>query len=69
MGVNNKHQSFFHFQVKLVDEFFHPKKQVMSHCYRIVYRHMERLLTQEEVNVIHRKIEESASNLLNVVIR
>jgi phenylalanyl-tRNA synthetase beta subunit len=57
------------FQISLVDTFTHPKKQQTSHCYRIVYRHMEKTLTQEEVNVIHRQIEKAAALKLNVSIR
>ncbi|XP_046386052.1 probable phenylalanine--tRNA ligase, mitochondrial [Ischnura elegans] len=56
-------------QVTLVDDFTHPKTGRKSHCYRIVYRHMERTLTQEEVNVIHSKIAEVAKATLGVVIR
>lgn len=58
-----------YFQVTLIDNFTHPKKKMTSHCYRIVYRHMERTLTQEEVNVIHKEIEKTAAESLNVVIR
>lgn len=57
------------FQISLVDTFTHPKKQQTSHCYRIVYRHMEKTLTQEEANVIHREIEKAAALKLNVSIR
>lgn len=56
-------------QVSLVDEFCHPKSGKISHCYRIVYRHMEKTLTQEEVNTIHKEIEKSAVDYLNVTIR
>ncbi|XP_044763272.1 probable phenylalanine--tRNA ligase, mitochondrial [Coccinella septempunctata] len=56
-------------QVILKDDFKHPKTGKRSHCYRIVYRHMERTLKQEEVNIIHKKIEEEASKSLFVTIR
>lgn len=55
--------------VTLIDDFTHPKTQRRSHCYRIVYRHMERTLTQAEVNSIHGQIEEAATKQLNVHIR
>ena len=53
----------------LVDSFFHPKKKLTSHCYRIIYRHMEKTLTQEEVNSIHKDIELAAREKLKVLIR
>ncbi|XP_058801292.1 probable phenylalanine--tRNA ligase, mitochondrial [Phymastichus coffea] len=56
-------------QIQMVDEFIHPKTKKVSHCYSIVYRHMERPLTQNEVNEIHKKIEEMAKKQLNVIIR
>lgn len=52
-----------------MDEFLHPENGKMSHCYRIVYRHMEKTLTQAEVNKIHRRIQEVAVKQLRVVIR
>lgn len=56
-------------QVNLIDEFTHPKSGKRSQCYRIVYRHMERNLTQAEVNTIHKRIEETATDVLGVTIR
>ncbi|XP_045468333.1 probable phenylalanine--tRNA ligase, mitochondrial [Harmonia axyridis] len=56
-------------QVILKDDFIHPKTRKRSHCYRIVYRHMERTLRQEEVNVIHKQIEQEAIKQLFVTIR
>lgn len=56
-------------QVRLVDQFQHPKTGKISHCYRIVYRHLEKTLTQEEVNAIHKLIECNATKLLGVKIR
>ena len=56
-------------QVKLVDNFKHPKTGKTSHCYRIVYRHMSKTLTQAEANEIHQEIERVAVEKLNVTIR
>ncbi|KAH9503491.1 Phenylalanyl-tRNA synthetase [Bulinus truncatus] len=56
-------------QVKLVDKFKHPKSGRFSHCYRIVYRHMEKTLTQTEVNQVHQLIESLATSQLGVQIR
>jgi len=55
--------------VELFDTFFHPKKKLTSHAYRITYRHLEKTFTQEEVNEIHQKIEETSKNVLGVTIR
>uniref|UniRef100_A0A0B7A5R8 Phenylalanine--tRNA ligase, mitochondrial n=1 Tax=Arion vulgaris TaxID=1028688 RepID=A0A0B7A5R8_9EUPU len=56
-------------QVSLFDEFVHPKTGQSSHCYRIIYRHMEKTLTQAEVNQVHQQIETSATDQLGVKIR
>jgi len=56
-------------QVSLVDEFYNKKKGLTSHCYRIVYRHMSKVLTNDEVNVMHKEIEKAATDKLGVKIR
>ena len=56
-------------QVSLVDEYFHPETRRISHCYRLVYRHMEKTFAQDEVNVIHGKIGEAAKTKLSVELR
>ncbi|XP_011500279.1 PREDICTED: probable phenylalanine--tRNA ligase, mitochondrial [Ceratosolen solmsi marchali] len=56
-------------QILLIDTYVNPKTKRTSHCYKIVYRHMERVLSQEEVNKIHKQIEITISKQLNVVIR
>lgn len=56
-------------QVQLVDTFTNKKTNKTSHCYRIFYRSMERSLTQEEVNSLHKKIEAVVVEKLGVQIR
>nr|XP_023027151.1 probable phenylalanine--tRNA ligase, mitochondrial [Leptinotarsa decemlineata] len=50
-------------QIELVDTFTNPKTGRISHCYRLTYRHMEKTLTQAEVNVIHKNIENGIKEL------
>lgn len=56
-------------QVNIVDEFFHPKKKRHSHTYRITYRHSTHALTKDEVNIIHKRVEEAAAENLKAEIR
>jgi phenylalanyl-tRNA synthetase alpha chain len=56
-------------QVKLIDQFENKKTNKVSHCYKIIYRSMERTLTLEEVRAIHKKVETSASEKLGLKIR
>ena len=46
--------------VELLDEFKHPKHNRTSQCFRINYRHMDRSLTNEEVDAIQLKLREEA---------
>lgn len=56
-------------QVYIIDDYFHPKKKQRSHCYRIVYRHLEKTLSQKEVNDIHLQIEAAVVKQLGGEIR
>ena len=56
-------------EVTMVDCFTHPKTGRTSHCYRIVYRHMEKTLTQQEVNEVHQDIADSAFRDLGIEVR
>ncbi len=58
-------------QVELVDQYENEEKWPgkKSYTFRIVYRSLEKTLTNEEVNVIHDKITEKTKQELNAVIR
>lgn len=56
-------------QVTLRDKFTHPKTGRNSMTFRIVYRHMERTLTQKEANEVHDKISAKLIEKYQVTIR
>lgn len=56
-------------KVTLIDNFENKKTKKTSHCYRIIYRSMERTLSQNEVNDLHKKIETKTQQQLGVKIR
>lgn len=56
-------------QVKLIDEFTHPKTKRTSHCYRVTYRAADRVLTKDEVNVIHGQIAATCKDQFQVELR
>ncbi|CAN7992820.1 unnamed protein product [Ixodes hexagonus] len=56
-------------RVEPVDVFTHPKTNRTSHCFRVVYRHMGRVMTQEEANVVHREVGKRAEEQLGVELR
>jgi phenylalanyl-tRNA synthetase alpha chain len=55
--------------VRLTDEFVHPKTGKRSLCYRINYRSLERTLTNEEVNKLHDGIREKLAGAFGVELR
>lgn len=55
--------------VRLADEFIHPKTKRESKCYRINYRSLERTLTNDEVNDLHTAISTRICEQLGVEIR
>lgn len=55
--------------VRLVDEFVHPKTGRKSLCYRINYRSLERTLTSEEANELHEKIRRRMVDKFGVELR
>lgn len=56
-------------QIQLIDEFTHPKTKKTSHCYRIIYRAADRVLTKEEVNVMHESIANACKEKFQVDLR
>lgn len=59
-------------EVSLLDKYENAKKfgeDKISYTFRIVFRSLERTLTNEEVNIIHEKIRERTEKELNAVLR
>ncbi|KAI9844571.1 MAG: hypothetical protein M1837_005530 [Sclerophora amabilis] len=55
--------------VKLVDEFTHPKTGRKSLCYRINYRSLEKTLTNEEANEFHGLVRHKLVEKMGVELR
>ncbi|KAL1901376.1 phenylalanyl-tRNA synthetase alpha subunit, mitochondrial [Sporothrix stenoceras] len=55
--------------VKLIDDFTHPKTKRQSLCYRINYRSLERTLTNVETNKLHNEVTDALAQRLGVEIR
>ena len=55
--------------VRLVDEFTHPKTGRRSMCYRINYRSLEKTLTNVETNEMHDRVVKGLVERLGVEIR
>ena len=56
-------------KVDLIDEFVHPTNNKQSHCYRITFRSMDRVLLSLEVNEIHNNIRKAVQNQLCLEVR
>ncbi|KAI1589409.1 PheS Phenylalanyl-tRNA synthetase alpha subunit, partial [Pyrenophora tritici-repentis] len=55
--------------VRLTDQFVHPKTGRRSMCYRINYRSLERTLTNEETNELHERLRNMLVERLGVELR
>ena len=49
--------------------FIHPSTGQESHAYRITYRHMDRSLTNAEINEIQQSVRQKLEDNLKVVLR
>ena len=59
-------------QVELIDEYENAEKfgtDKKSYAYRITYRSSDRTLTNEEVDVLHKKIEEETVKEFGAIVR
>ncbi len=56
-------------EVRLVDEFLNKKTGRTSRCYRVVYRSMERSLTDEEINALQAEVRSRMVETLKVELR
>ena len=55
--------------MRLIDDFTHPKTGRHSLCYRINYRSLERTMTNEEVNELHNKVRQKLVDRFGVELR
>jgi phenylalanyl-tRNA synthetase alpha chain len=58
--------------VSLLDKYENDEKfgaDKMSYTYRIIFRHLDRTLTNEEVNAVHQKLEERTESEFEASIR
>ncbi|WWC96885.1 phenylalanine-tRNA ligase [Kwoniella sp. B9012] len=55
--------------VTLIDEFTHPKTNRKSKCYRLNYRHMDRNLSNEEVNELQEQVQKRVVQEMGIEMR
>jgi len=56
-------------EIKLLDEFTHPKTGKTNNTFRITYRATDRSLTNEEINIIQDELREAVVKQLDVELR
>ncbi|MEQ1561600.1 MAG: hypothetical protein ABL899_02675 [Nitrospira sp.] len=59
-------------QVELIDKYENAEKfgaNKVSYAYRVTYRHLDKTLTGEEVDEIHKKLEDVTTKTYNAIIR
>lgn len=59
-------------EVKILDQYDDEKKfgaGNISYTFRIIYQHLDRTLTNEEVDIVHKKIEEKTMSEFSAAIR
>ena len=56
-------------EVKLIDEFHNSETGLTSNCFRIVYRSMERSLTDEEINALQETVRSRMVQEMGVTLR
>jgi phenylalanyl-tRNA synthetase alpha chain len=56
-------------KVELFDEFMNKKTGKQSQAYRIIYRHMDRSLTNKEIDDIQWKVRDELVKQLRVELR
>mmetsp|Transcript_9819 Transcript_9819/g.15095 ORF Transcript_9819/g.15095 Transcript_9819/m.15095 type:complete len:447 (+) Transcript_9819:98-1438(+) len=55
--------------MELIDTFVHPKTNRTSNCFRIIYRSMDRSLTNEEIDALQEQVRDLAVEKLGVELR
>jgi phenylalanyl-tRNA synthetase alpha chain len=55
--------------VRLTDEFTHPKTSRRSKCFRVNYRSLDRTLTNDETNALHERVRTAVVERLGVELR
>ena len=55
--------------MELIDDFEHPKTRRRSQCYRVAFRHMDRNLTNDEIDALQLEVRRAAASKLPIELR